>query len=268
MAKLRLIIGTSNAHKVREISEILAPLQGVQVVPFSDECDELPEIEEVGSTFSEIAGAKAQLYARYLFARRGASISGRHTSVSDDTDSIEKTSAERARQRARAALTPDPPAYAGSRRVLADSNRVKPSDIRVLADDSGLVVDALGGAPGIRSARYAGAHGDDLRNNQKVLREMEEVADKKRTARFVCAIALATQHHVLFTVEGKVDGTIAREAQGDQGFGYDPIFYYPPYQMTFGEAKPEAKNAVSHRANALKLLKSRLMRLMQDEGMA
>ena len=119
----------------------------------------------------------------------------------------------------------------------------------VLADDSGLVVNALGGAPGVYSARYAGEGHDDSANNQKLLRNMEGVED--RSAYFACAICCILEDGSHFTVEGRCHGTIAQGLLGSGGFGYDPLFYVEEYQKTFGELSPEEKNAISHRGQAL-----------------
>ena len=267
MSKLTLIVASSNQHKMREISMMLANVPGCAVVPFTD-YEPLPDVEEDGKTFSENASKKAVLFAKYLYASRGVSSSGRHTSVAADTGAFERVAAARARRDTDEIFGLDRVGPAGSRRVLGqDSQRIRPSDVLVIADDSGIAVDALKGAPGVHSARYAGKHGDDLANNRKLLQEMKDVKDDKRTARFVCAIALASQNGSLFTVEGKVEGRIAREAKGENGFGYDPLFFYPPYKQTFGEVDADAKNAVSHRGNALKLFKNKLMRLLTDEGL-
>jgi XTP/dITP diphosphohydrolase len=119
----------------------------------------------------------------------------------------------------------------------------------VFADDSGLAVDALGGAPGIYSARYAGPGATDAGNNAQLLTALSNVAE--RTARFVCAIAVASRGHSLETFEDTVEGTILREAAGADGFGYDPLFFYPPFGCTFGQATAEQKLLVSHRGKAM-----------------
>ena len=128
------------------------------------------------------------------------------------------------------------------------------SGLLTLADDSGLEVDALGGAPGIFSARYAGEEGDDARNNQKLLRELENVPEEQRTARFVCALALcAPRAHGMsdWTVRESCTGRIARTLSGANGFGYDPLFFYLPFNKTFGEIEGDIKATVSHRGKAL-----------------
>jgi XTP/dITP diphosphohydrolase len=124
------------------------------------------------------------------------------------------------------------------------------SGLRALADDSGLEVDALDGRPGVQSARYAGSHGDDRANLEKVLAEMNGVED--RAARFRCAIALAEPTGEVQSVEGVCEGSIARESAGDGGFGYDPIFTPDGHARTFAQLEPESKHRISHRGNALR----------------
>lgn len=121
-----------------------------------------------------------------------------------------------------------------------------------VADDSGLVVDALSGEPGIMSARWAGVHGDDARNNAKLMREMEGVADEGRTARFHSSVVLIYPDGSVLTGEGDCEGMIGREPKGENGFGYDPLFW--PAETpgrTMAELEPAEKNAISHRGYAL-----------------
>lgn len=125
-----------------------------------------------------------------------------------------------------------------------------------LADDSGLMVDQLGGAPGIYSARYAGDH-DDKANKQKLLAELAGVAPDKRIAHFHCAIVVASPAGEQLTVEGEVNGVILEEQRGQGGFGYDPLFYYPPFERSFAQLSMEEKNSVSHRGRAVKALMER-----------
>jgi len=120
----------------------------------------------------------------------------------------------------------------------------------LFADDSGLEVDALQGAPGVYSARYAGEHATDEDNNRLLLRNLASAAS--RTARFVCVIALAEEGKVVQTFRGTVEGEILHEAKGPGGFGYDPLFFYPPFNCSFGEVEGERKFDVSHRGNALR----------------
>jgi XTP/dITP diphosphohydrolase len=133
----------------------------------------------------------------------------------------------------------------------------------VIADDSGLEVDALGGAPGIYSARYAGANATDRDKIDKLLRELARVraTNDGRRARFRCVVALARNGNLLGTFEGIVEGRIADEVRGDSGFGYDPIFIPEGTQQTFGELPAEVKNAISHRAKAIRALADRVRRL-------
>lgn len=121
----------------------------------------------------------------------------------------------------------------------------------VLADDSGLEVDALNGDPGVHSARYAGAHGDDAGNNAKLLRELAGVADSERTARFRCTMVLAKQGEVLANFSGAVEGRIRDEEEGEGGFGYDPLFIPEGHEASFASLPAEVKNGMSHRARAL-----------------
>jgi len=118
-----------------------------------------------------------------------------------------------------------------------------------LADDSGLTVDALGGAPGVRSARYAGEHAADADTNAKLLKELEH--EDNRAAAFVCVIAIAVPWGPALVYEGHCEGLITREQMGTEGFGYDPVFFYPPLQKTFAQLTTEEKNQVSHRGRAL-----------------
>jgi len=124
-----------------------------------------------------------------------------------------------------------------------------------LADDSGLVVDALDGAPGVYSARFSGKDADDEKNNRKLLKLLKDTPDKARGARFVCVMALAGPGIKEASVRGEVRGRITRGPRGESGFGYDPLFYYRRAGMTFAEMGPVEKNKVSHRARALKKIK-------------
>lgn len=136
-----------------------------------------------------------------------------------------------------------------------------------LADDSGLEVDALDGAPGVYSARYSGKGADDLKNNRKLLRKLKDVQDKDRGAQFVCVLAFAGPPDAGIrekVLRGVVRGRITRELRGERGFGYDPLFYYAKARMTFAEMGPEAKNRVSHRGRAL--LKFREYLSEQERG--
>lgn len=130
----------------------------------------------------------------------------------------------------------------------------------VFADDSGICVDALGGAPGVRSARFAGPEATDQANNEKLLAEFRRVESglmpdaTSRAAHYVCVIALAQGRQILTTVEGRADGVILDVPRGSGGFGYDPHFLYPPLGKTFAEITGEEKFAVSHRGEAFRKL--------------
>jgi len=134
-----------------------------------------------------------------------------------------------------------------------------------LADDSGLEVDALNGAPGIYSARYCGEEGNDKKNNEKLMHELREISEEKRTGRFVCALALcAPKSHGMkeWTVRDSCEGRISFELKGENGFGYDPLFFYPSLGKTFGEIDRAIKATVSHRGKALRKLAEMLPSLV------
>lgn len=184
----RLLLASNNAHKVREIRDILAGLY--DVVSLKEAGLDI-DVEETGDTFAQNATLKAEA----VCARTG---------------------------------------------------------VAALADDSGLAVDALAGEPGVRSARYAGVHGDDGANNRLLLDRLAQTP-APRTARFVCAMALARPGRETLVVEGHVPGTILDAPRGEGGFGYDPLFLYES-GATFGEMPEDQKNAVSHRSRAAKAL--------------
>jgi len=133
----------------------------------------------------------------------------------------------------------------------------KHCDGHLFVDDSGLEVDALGGAPGVYSARYAGPDATDEANNRLLLDRMRGIPE--RTARFVCVVALAKSGQLVRTFRGEVEGLLAEEPRGLNGFGYDPLFYYPPFGGTFGEAPLERKMEVSHRSRALHSMRDYLL---------
>lgn len=132
-----------------------------------------------------------------------------------------------------------------ARTVAAHTGRL------AMADDSGLEVEALNGAPGVHSARFAGEPRDDRRNNEKLLRLLEGVPWEKRRARFRCVIALVTPEGAERITEGTCEGFISHELRGTGGFGYDPLFYLPEFKQTFAELGLDTKNRISHRARAL-----------------
>ena len=189
---MKLLIASNNAHKIREIREILS---GV-----------FPEICSLNDA--------------------GLSID-----VVEDGDTFEANAVKKAET------------------VLRESGWDA-----ALADDSGLCVDALGGAPGVHSARYAGDQHCDADNNEKLMRDMADVPDAERGCRFVSAVALARRGRETVCVRGTVEGILLRGPQGTNGFGYDPYFFYPPFGRSFAEIPPEQKNSVSHRRRALEAL--------------
>jgi XTP/dITP diphosphohydrolase len=141
---------------------------------------------------------------------------------------------------------------ANARKKAEHYSRFAPGDL-VLADDSGLAVDALKGAPGVLSARYAAAaegNSSDEANNARLLQELSSVPDEQRTARFVCVIAAARDGRTVAEFRGEAAGRILRAPRGSNGFGYDPLFYFPPLGKTMAELAPEEKTRVSHRGKA------------------
>jgi len=143
----------------------------------------------------------------------------------------------------------------------------KAAGLWTIADDSGLVIDALDGGPGIESARFCGQICDDRKlidrqNSEKVLKLLEGVPVEKRTARFVCALCLASPEEILIETQGTLEGFINDRPVGENGFGYDPIFFVPESNMTVAQLTAEEKNAISHRGNAIRKLKPLLDKLL------
>src|SRR5262245_9154083 len=136
----------------------------------------------------------------------------------------------------------------------------------VLAEDCGLVVPALKGRPGVLSARYAGAHGDDAANNRKLLAELAPLPDDRREAFYLCVAAVADpKGEVIAITEGRCDGVIAKEPRGTGGFGYDPLFLVPEFHRTFGELSLRVKQALSHRARAITALRPALWKSFRQD---
>jgi XTP/dITP diphosphohydrolase len=194
---MKLLIATTNPHKVREIGQVLVPL-GLEVCSLAEVAPHLPEPVEDADTFEGNARIKAVAYARAL-------------------------------------------------------------GMPVLADDSGLEVDALGGAPGVHSAYYAGTGSNreerDRANNQKLIAELRKLGDVDRSARFVCVLCLVdAEGRVLFETRGSFPGVITDEPRGENGFGYDPHLFLPDVGKTSAELPPDAKNARSHRGAATRAL--------------
>lgn len=147
--------------------------------------------------------------------------------------------------------------------IIKARNAAKYCQLPAIADDSGLVVDALQGAPGVISARYAGFGASDQENLEKVLKELEGVPQSLRTARFICVIVLMqhAEDPFPFVAQGVWEGRILEQAEGENGFGYDPVFWVPEYRSASAELASEVKNVVSHRGQALQML----MQLMQNQ---
>ncbi len=196
---MKLIIASNNAHKIREIKQIL------------------------GSRFEEI------------LSLREAKID--HETVEDGT-----TFLENARKKA--------------------TEIAEISGCCALADDSGICAHALNNEPGVYSARYAGGHGDDEANNQLLIKNLRDKDD--RTAHYACAIVLAYPDGSILSAEGEMHGEVIDTPRGENGFGYDPIFFLPEYGMTSAEISPEEKNRISHRAKALNALVEKLDRGERD----
>jgi len=146
----------------------------------------------------------------------------------------------------------------------------KATGLWTIADDSGLVVDALGGEPGVKSARFSGAKEKDRtlldhKNMTKVLKLLEGIPKEKRAARFVCHLCLASPDRILIETQGTLEGLITEREIGENGFGYDPIFFVPYLNKTVGQLTAEEKNAISHRGNAIRKLKPLLLQLLKTE---
>ena len=195
---MKLLIATNNAHKAREIREIL------------------------GGSFTE------------LYTMKEAGI---------DLDVLEDGTTFREN---------------ALKKALETLDAAKDRFDAVLADDSGLCVDALDGAPGVYSARFSGEAHNDAANNARLIALLRDVPDEERTARFCCCVALARKSAEPIVVQGEVEGTILHAPRGENGFGYDPYFYYAPLHKSFAELSAEEKNAVSHRKRALLLLREAL----------
>lgn len=172
----------------------------------------------------------------------------REAGVEADPEEIGTTFAENALIKARAVAAQIP------------ESGLDPEETIVLADDSGLEIDALGGEPGIYSARYMGKDTSYRVKNAELIRRLEGVPKEKRTARFVCEIAAVLPDGTELTERGTIEGKIGYEERGENGFGYDPIFYLPDMSRTTAELPPEKKNAISHRGAALRAMKSELKR--------
>jgi XTP/dITP diphosphohydrolase len=153
--------------------------------------------------------------------------------------------------------------------TFMDNAEIKASEIfkianrdMVLADDSGLSVESLDGAPGVFSARFAGEHGDTSANNEKLLYLLDGEKEENRKAKFICAMVLKVNEDQIIKVQGEVEGIIISDFRGEEGFGYDPLFYVPEFNKTFAQMSNEEKNAISHRGRALDKLKNELEKLV------
>ncbi len=151
--------------------------------------------------------------------------------------------------------------FSANARIKASHySRLSNTNAWIVADDSGLEVDALGGAPGIHSARFGGRHGDDEANNRLLLERLRGVPELRRTGRFVCVLALAHGGEVQAEFQGVAEGLILQSPRGHDGFGYDPLFYSPAAHCCFAELTPEKKARFSHRGQAARALQAWIMR--------
>lgn len=196
-ATTRLLIATTNPHKLREIRELLAGAP-IELIGLAD-LPPVAEPEETGRTFQDNARLKALFYSRY-------------------------------------------------------ADLVQAGPLLVAADDSGLMVDALDGEPGVRSARFVREDATYPERFDEIYRRLAQRSNRPRRARFVCAVAVARGADVVFETTGTVEGEISSTPRGTGGFGYDPIFYYPPYGRTLAEVSPAEKNRVAHRGHAFRRL--------------
>lgn len=187
----KLLVGTTNANKKKEIEHILSNFKDLEILDLKSLKVTPPIIVENGKTFRQNAVKKAVTLSKFF-------------------------------------------------------------DGPVIADDSGIAVDALGGKPGVRSARFARKNATDKENNIKLLKLLDKVPQEDRTAEFVCVLAVASDGRLLDTFEGKVKGHVINRAKGRSGFGYDPLFVPDGHKKTFAEMTPTYKNRISHRARALK----------------
>jgi XTP/dITP diphosphohydrolase len=150
--------------------------------------------------------------------------------------------------------------------LLKARSAARVAGLPALADDSGLEVDALDGAPGIHSARFAGPEATDIDNNRLLLARLAGVPEERRGARFVCTAALVLPDGREVVTEGVVEGRIIEAPRGPGGFGYDPLFFYEPFGITFGEAEAAAKNRVSHRARAFRAMACEVLGLIESDA--
>ena len=201
---MKIVFATANAHKLREISEIMADAGFTAEFRSMQEAGFTGDIEETGETFEENALCKARTV--HAFLRKGDAL----------------------------------------------------ADTVVLADDSGLEIDALNGEPGVYSARYLGEDTPHAEKNRDILRRMQDVPEEDRTARFVCAVAAVFPDGKEEVFRKTLEGHIAHESAGTNGFGYDPIFFLPERGCTNAELSPEEKNAISHRGKGFRAMAARL----------
>ncbi len=164
----------------------------------------------------------------------------------------------------------DADTFIGNARIKAKAVASKCKGYAILADDSGLIVDALDGAPGVYSSRYAGEDASDDDNNKKLLRELKDISSDQRSARFVCSLFFIDDDEEEIIAEGTIEGKIGYEEKGTDGFGYDPLFYPLVFEgtKTLAEVTQDEKNGISHRGNALRNLKEKLDRKHKEMALS
>ena len=237
---MKLVIASRNEHKVTEIKAMLSGISDLEIVSLDGYA--VPGIIEDQDTFLGNATKKAVETVKAI--EENISLSGLTPPPTAPTSEIFSSMAK----------TPS------EKPQLAKGNLFP--GIAVLADDSGLMVDALDGVPGVYSARYAGEGATSQQLCEKLLHELKNVPLEKRTAQFTTVLVVAAPDgKILYTAKGVCEGVIIEEMRGTNGFGYDPVFYYPPLKKTFAELTPEEKNLHSHRYLALRDLLSKIIKI-------
>ncbi len=228
----KIVLASGNAGKVREINKLFIG-SGIEVIPQTEL--NVPEVPETGTTFVENAIIKA---------RHAAEVTGL-PAISDDSGiEVDALDSRPGVYSAR---------YAGENAIIKARHAAEVTGLPAISDDSGIEVDALDSRPGVYSARYAGENASDENNNNLMLKELQDVPEVERTARYQCLIVFMRSHTdpVPIITQGSWEGRILEAPQGDGGFGYDPIFYVPTHDCSGGELALDVKNTLSHRAIAL-----------------
>ena len=243
--KQRLLIATTNPDKLREIRGILGRLPA-EILTLRDLAP-VPEPEETGATFAENACLKALYYDAATGTGPDRDV-GADLPASANVGSLCDPTSQHWLGGPRSRTAPAKLAKAPETR----RRQVRPH--YTVAEDSGLVIDALDGEPGVHSARFVRPDASYPERFAEIYRRLDERPTRARSARFVCAVAVAHQETVIYETTGAIEGKIADAPRGEGGFGYDPIFYYPPYGRTLGEVTEEDKLRVAHRGEAFRRL--------------